>query len=181
MLAADFRRETRIKQSGRDMPLSRLQGLASMYAKAWAEKTTGGRRQVVHRACTGNAECSGKGSGMHGSFIGGFPQKHKLHGRGKNYLRIFQEKNLQSPNSTTSQPFGAFWRTEVSVLAPRWEILNSLLGGIMTNDPVCGMRVDEEGTEFHTMFAGKKYFFCSADCREEFEDQPADYVEQTAA
>ncbi len=51
----------------------------------------------------------------------------------------------------------------------------------MTNDPVCGMRVNEEATEFHTMFAGRKYYFCSAECREEFEDQPADYVEATAA
>ncbi len=51
----------------------------------------------------------------------------------------------------------------------------------MTNDPVCGMRVNEEATEFHTLFAGKKYHFCSAECREEFEDQPADYVEPTAA
>jgi len=51
----------------------------------------------------------------------------------------------------------------------------------MTNDPVCGMRVDEESAEFRTQFAGKKYYFCSADCREEFEDQPADYVETAAA
>jgi Cu+-exporting ATPase len=54
-------------------------------------------------------------------------------------------------------------------------------GGSMTNDPVCGMRVDEESAEFQTQFAGKKYYFCSADCREEFEDQPADYVETAAA
>ena len=63
----------------------------------------------------------------------------------------------------------------------RWEVSNSQYGGIMTNDPVCGMRVNEEATEFHTLFAGKKYHFCSAECREEFEDQPADYVEPTAA
>lgn len=73
--------------------------------------------------------------------------------------------------------------TEVSLLAliARWACPNSQYGGLMTNDPVCGMRVNEEATEFHTMFAGRKYYFCSAECREEFEDQPADYVEATAA
>ena len=42
----------------------------------------------------------------------------------------------------------------------------------MTTDPVCGMRVDERESEFRTQFAGKKYFFCSEECRKEFEDRP---------
>jgi YHS domain-containing protein len=50
----------------------------------------------------------------------------------------------------------------------------------MTTDPVCGMRIDEKTSEFQTQFAGKKYFFCSEDCRKEFEDQPDEYLETAA-
>ena len=42
----------------------------------------------------------------------------------------------------------------------------------MTKDPVCGMKVDENRGEFQTQFAGKKYFFCSDECRKEFEADP---------
>jgi YHS domain-containing protein len=31
------------------------------------------------------------------------------------------------------------------------------------------------------MFAGKKYFFCSEECRQEFEAEPDAYVETAAA
>jgi YHS domain-containing protein len=51
----------------------------------------------------------------------------------------------------------------------------------MTTDPVCGMKVDEKGSEFHTQFAGKKYFFCSENCRKEFEADPDEFVETAAA
>ncbi len=51
----------------------------------------------------------------------------------------------------------------------------------MTKDPVCGMRVDENRTEFKTQFAGNKYFFCSDECRQEFEAEPDTYVEMAAA
>ena len=46
----------------------------------------------------------------------------------------------------------------------------------MATDPVCGMTVDDSKAEFQTQFAGKKYFFCSEDCRKEFEDQPEEYM-----
>ena len=51
----------------------------------------------------------------------------------------------------------------------------------MTKDPVCGMKVDENRAEFHTQFAGKKYYFCSDECRKEFEAEPDAYVEIVAA
>lgn len=51
----------------------------------------------------------------------------------------------------------------------------------MTTDPVCGMRVDDHRGEFQTQFAGKKYFFCSDECRKEFEAEPDVYVETAAA
>jgi YHS domain-containing protein len=52
--------------------------------------------------------------------------------------------------------------------------------GYMTTDPVCGMRIDEQESEFQTMFAGRKYFFCSEDCRKEFESEPEEYLETAA-
>ena len=52
----------------------------------------------------------------------------------------------------------------------------------MTTDPVCGMTVDEkQKSEFQTQFAGRKYFFCSEECRKEFEADPGGYVETAAA
>jgi YHS domain-containing protein len=55
-------------------------------------------------------------------------------------------------------------------------------GGIMTTDPVCGMTVDEKKkSEFQTQFAGRRYFFCSEECRKEFEADPGGYVETAAA
>jgi Cu+-exporting ATPase len=51
----------------------------------------------------------------------------------------------------------------------------------MTRDPVCGMKVDEKESGFHTQFAGRKYFFCSEDCRQEFEAEPEEYVESAVA
>jgi Cu+-exporting ATPase len=51
----------------------------------------------------------------------------------------------------------------------------------MTKDPVCGMTLDEKRSEFHTQFAGRKYSFCSEDCKREFEADPDEYVETVAA
>jgi P-type Cu+ transporter len=51
----------------------------------------------------------------------------------------------------------------------------------MTTDPVCGMKVKESGNEFHTQFAGRKYFFCSEECRKEFEAEPDEFIEVAAA
>jgi YHS domain-containing protein len=50
----------------------------------------------------------------------------------------------------------------------------------MTIDPVCGMLIDETNPELQTMFAGRKYFFCSDECRREFQDKPEDFVEVAA-
>ena len=59
---------------------------------------------------------------------------------------------------------------------------NSVTGGIMITDPVCGMTVDEKKkSEFQAQFAGRKYFFCSEECRKEFEADPSGYVETAAA
>ena len=60
MLAEDFPGSMRMKNSGRNGSLSRLQGLASICRKARREKTAGAGRLDVHRACTGNAESSSR-------------------------------------------------------------------------------------------------------------------------
>jgi len=51
----------------------------------------------------------------------------------------------------------------------------------MTTDPVCGLAVDEKKSEFQTQFAGKKYSFCSEECRKDFEADPGGYVGTAAA
>jgi P-type Cu+ transporter len=51
----------------------------------------------------------------------------------------------------------------------------------MTTDPVCGMKVDEKESEFHTQFDGRRYSFCSEDCKLEFEADPGGYLETAAA
>jgi YHS domain-containing protein len=50
----------------------------------------------------------------------------------------------------------------------------------MTKDPVCGTTIDDRQPEFQMQFAGKKYYFCSDECRKEFEEQPEEFVETAA-
>jgi YHS domain-containing protein len=46
----------------------------------------------------------------------------------------------------------------------------------MAIDPVCGMEVDERNSNETAEYQGEAYYFCSRDCREEFEKSPMDYV-----
>ena len=46
----------------------------------------------------------------------------------------------------------------------------------MAIDPVCGMEVEERTTTQKAIHEGATYYFCSQDCREEFEVSPEDYV-----
>ena len=50
----------------------------------------------------------------------------------------------------------------------------------MTKDPVCGMNVDENNTQHQTQYGGKKYSFCSAQCKQKFEQQPEQYARSAA-
>lgn len=43
----------------------------------------------------------------------------------------------------------------------------------MTKDPVCGMRVDEARPEATAEYHDRVFYFCSTDCRAEFESNPA--------
>ena len=43
-------------------------------------------------------------------------------------------------------------------------------------DPVCGKVIDETKAAGSAEFAGQYYYFCSRDCKEQFEEQPAHYI-----
>jgi len=48
----------------------------------------------------------------------------------------------------------------------------------MAKDVVCGMTVDENTPVATIEFEGKKYYFCSQQCVEEFKKNPEKYVEE---
>jgi YHS domain-containing protein len=65
--------------------------------------------------------------------------------------------------------------------AENGETSNFTLRGIaMTIDPVCGMKVDENNSQYQTQYGGKQYNFCSADCKKKFEQQPEKYARSAA-
>jgi len=43
-------------------------------------------------------------------------------------------------------------------------------------DPVCGMTVEEDQAAATLEYGGTSYYFCSVDCKEEFEENPEDYA-----
>ncbi|HEV2028102.1 MAG TPA: permease [Candidatus Dormibacteraeota bacterium] len=45
-----------------------------------------------------------------------------------------------------------------------------------TIDPVCGMTVDPDKTDYTSVEKGETYYFCSAGCKESFDKDPAKYV-----
>jgi YHS domain-containing protein len=46
----------------------------------------------------------------------------------------------------------------------------------MTKDPVCKMVVDEKEAKWITEYEGVVYYFCSPECKQEFDDDPEEYV-----
>lgn len=45
-------------------------------------------------------------------------------------------------------------------------------------DPVCGMMVDEKSAAGTSDYKGKRYYFCSKDCKTEFDENPEDYADK---
>lgn len=45
------------------------------------------------------------------------------------------------------------------------------------NDPVCGMTIDERDAVATSDYQGKRYYFCSKDCKVEFDANPEDYAD----
>jgi len=53
----------------------------------------------------------------------------------------------------------------------------SCLGGSMTvKDPVCSMKIEQEDAVGSAEHEGTTYYFCSEDCKEEFEADPSGYA-----
>ena len=46
-------------------------------------------------------------------------------------------------------------------------------------DPVCGMTVDRHKTAFTAKYAGRTVYFCSAGCKQSFDEAPARYIDLT--
>lgn len=46
-------------------------------------------------------------------------------------------------------------------------------------DPVCGMFVDTFNARARTVFSGRSYYFCSEECRGQFEANPTRYIDGT--
>jgi len=51
---------------------------------------------------------------------------------------------------------------------------------LMTKDPVCKMDIDEKQTNFHSDYAGRKFHFCSEECKDTFDSQPERYATTAA-
>lgn len=47
-------------------------------------------------------------------------------------------------------------------------------------DPVCRMRVDKNKAKYFSENKGEKYYFCSENCKNQFEANPKDYVKENA-
>lgn len=50
----------------------------------------------------------------------------------------------------------------------------------MAKDPVCGMDINEKQAATTAQHQGRTYYFCSEDCRREFDQNPERYARQTA-
>lgn len=45
-------------------------------------------------------------------------------------------------------------------------------------DPVCGMAVTYDTAQARSEYNGQTYYFCSLDCKEQFDKNPEQYVQQ---
>lgn len=43
-------------------------------------------------------------------------------------------------------------------------------------DPVCGMQVDDKSAAAQSEYQGRIYYFCSAGCKERFDENPERYA-----
>jgi Cu+-exporting ATPase len=49
-----------------------------------------------------------------------------------------------------------------------------------TTDPVCGMEVSANESAGQTEYGGETYYFCSTNCKERFDNDPQQYVTDSA-
>jgi YHS domain-containing protein len=121
--------------------------------------------------------CEGRDS----SFPSSFPARHKVHGDGRIFIAcgVAGDARLEKLNRIKHLEFP--WKGTVIAAGRNASADNFSAGGVMTTDPVCGIKVDERRSEFETQFEGKKYYFCSEGCKQEFEADPQDFVGEAAA
>jgi Cu+-exporting ATPase len=50
----------------------------------------------------------------------------------------------------------------------------------MVKDPVCGMQVEERQAKASAQHQGRTFYFCSTECREQFQQEPDRYARQSA-
>jgi YHS domain-containing protein len=50
----------------------------------------------------------------------------------------------------------------------------------MAIDPVCGMEVNETNAQFTANQEGKNFYFCSEECKQEFQKNPQQYTRGAA-
>ena len=60
----------------------------------------------------------------------------------------------------------------------RNQLFEDMRGGIMVNDPVCGVEIEEIDVpeSLQAEFEGKMYYFCSPECKLEFEQNRQHFV-----
>ncbi len=46
----------------------------------------------------------------------------------------------------------------------------------MATDPVCKMEVDEKKARCKSQYEGITYYFCSPECKQEFDEDPEEYI-----
>jgi YHS domain-containing protein len=50
----------------------------------------------------------------------------------------------------------------------------------MVKDPVCGMQVEERQAKANAQHQGRTFYFCSNECRQQFQQEPDRYARQSA-
>ena len=48
---------------------------------------------------------------------------------------------------------------------------------MMAKDPICGMEVDQNTPAARTEHQGESYYFCSNNCKQQFESEPELYIQ----
>lgn len=52
---------------------------------------------------------------------------------------------------------------------------------MQVKDVVCGMMIDDETAEARSTYQGKTYYFCSEECKQAFDKDPARYTAGSGA
>jgi YHS domain-containing protein len=50
----------------------------------------------------------------------------------------------------------------------------------MTNDPVCGAKVNENKAPATSTYEGERYVFCGQECKDKFDENPQQYAKSNS-